>query len=81
MPESHSNPARNAFVVTPDNSNDLPFPTRGIMVAVSGDLEVIMIDSTAAIVISGVAAGVVHPICAKRIRAANTTATGITAFY
>lgn len=37
-------PARNGFVITPDDNNDLPFVPKSIWVGTGGTLWVIMID-------------------------------------
>lgn len=74
-----------SITVTPDDDNDLVFPsgtnrTRGILVGVSGDLNVIMASGTTAL-LKAVTAGVVHPLSVKRILATDTTATDIVALY
>lgn len=71
--------ARKFEVITPHDTNDLAFETRGVLVGVAGDLEVIGADDTTAVVLP-VQAGW-NPIAVTRILAANTTATGIVAAY
>ena len=56
------------------------YSTKGIMVGVSGDLAVKDRDGTA-VTITGVAAGIIHPITCSVVMSTNTTATGITAFF
>ena len=82
MPESgydRSGPASRAVAITPDDSTDLANRARGIYVGVSGDVSVILAEDTIAVVFVGLAAGVIHPIAAVRIRATGTTATSIVA--
>ena len=74
-----SGPGSRAVAITPDDSNDLADRTRGIYVGVSGDLSVILAEDTTAVTFVGLAAGVVHPIAAIRIRSTGTTATSIVA--
>lgn len=69
--------ARKAFAITPNDNADLATFTRGLYVGVSGDVSVILIDDSAAVTFVGLAAGIVHPIAAKRVRSSATTATSI----
>jgi hypothetical protein len=55
---------------------DLESPVRGLMVEVSGDVKVKGWDDSVC-TWPALAAGVMHPICAKRIYSTGTTATGI----
>ena len=70
--------ARNGTVISPDDNNDLAHVTRGVWVGTAGDLKVMMVDDTVAIVIPN-ASGMMS-IAVKRIYATLTTATGIVAF-
>lgn len=54
--------------------------TRGIYVAVAGNLAVID-DQGTAVTFTGVTSGVIHPIATSRINATNTTALGIIALF
>lgn len=71
--------------VTPDDASDLPNAgrVRGIYVGVSGDVSVIMTGdaSETTKVIPALAAGIWHPMCIKRVRSTDTTATGILVGY
>ncbi len=74
-----------SITVTASDTADLVFPsgtnrTRGVLVGVSGNLNVIMADGTTAL-LKAVTAGVVHPLSVKRIKATSTTATDIVALY
>lgn len=73
--------ARNAAVVTPNDSTDLSYVTRAVFVGTGGNLEVTMAGTGTAIVITGVPDGAFLPICVARILNTNTTATNIVAFW
>jgi hypothetical protein len=73
---SISAPIEHAFAISPDNSNELSFSTRGIYVGVSGDLKVDLIGS-GTVTFVGLAAGVIHPLRVKKVYATGTTATSI----
>lgn len=70
-------PADEAFAVTPNNSTDLATYTRGLYVGVSGDVKVDLVGGSTEITFVGLAAGVIHPIQAKRVYATGTSATSI----
>ncbi|RXZ77256.1 hypothetical protein EBB07_33835 [Paenibacillaceae bacterium] len=71
-----------AAVVTPNDTTDLAAgATKGIMVGTSGDIVVDMVTSGASITLKNIAAGIIHPLSVKRIRATGTTATDIVAVY
>lgn len=69
-------PADKAVAITPSDSTDLTTPTRGIYVGVSGDLKVDLVGS-GTVTFVGLAAGIIHPIAAKRIYATGTDSTDI----
>lgn len=74
-----SAPARRSKAVTPSDTVDLPFITRGIRVGTTaGDVRVTTVDGDDD-VIPNVQIGETVPVMATRIWATNTTATGITA--
>ena len=68
-------------VVTPSDSVDLPYITRGVYVGVTGDVSVVAAGNGATVVFAGVAAGTILPIQVSRIRATGTTSTSIIALY
>lgn len=72
-----ASPGSNFFAITPDNGNDLATYTRGIYVGVSGDISIDGVGGGTSIVLQNLAAGVWHPIRAKRVRSTGTAATGI----
>ena len=77
-------PAANAVVVTPSDSADLLFVTRGLFVGGAGNISVIMgdqaVDATT-VTFTGVLAGTILPIAVRRVRSTNTTATNIVALW
>ena len=75
------NPARYAVAVTPSDTVDLEYVTRGIYVGSGGDVEVIMVGNGATVVFPGVPDGVILPVRASRIKDANTTASSIVAIW
>lgn len=74
---------RRALAVTPSDTVDLAGITRGIYVGGSGNVVVIFADDVDAntVTLTGLAAGVWHPMQVRRILNTSTTATGIVAGY
>lgn len=81
---SHSSglesPGEHAFAVTPNDSADLAYVTRGVYVGGTGTLKVTMLGGED-VTFTGLAAGVIHPIRAKRIWSTGTSATGVIGIY
>lgn len=73
-------PATNAAAITPNNSTDLAYTTRGIYVGGSGNLVVDMTSGQTSVTFSNVPAGVILPIRVTRVRTAST-ATNLVALY
>jgi hypothetical protein len=73
--------ARNAAVVTPNDSTDLAEVTRGVFVGVGGNLNVNMAGTGTSITITAVPSGAFLPISVARIRSTSTTASSIVAFW
>jgi hypothetical protein len=78
---SANGPARQAVAITPDDDTDLDDPTRGLYVGAAGDVAVILADDSAAVTFTALAAGIVHPLAVKRVRATGTTAEDIIGVY
>lgn len=70
-------PVASAAAITPHDSNRIT-PTRGLYIGVSGDVKVIMLDGST-VTFTGLAAGVIHPICCVLVYNTGTTATNIVA--
>lgn len=69
-------PARDAFTITPSDTEDLAETTRSIYVGGDGNLNVDMADGTT-VLFTAVKAGSVIPIRVSRVRATSTTATAL----
>jgi hypothetical protein len=77
-----TSPAEGVFLITPSNSEELAIVTRGISFAAAGALKIITPnDETVVIPADALAAGIIHPIRAKKVFATGTTATGIVGYY
>ena len=77
---SFDSPARNAFAVTPHNTNELSNITRGLYIGGGGDVKVTTVAGST-VTFSAVPAGVILPVCAKIVFATGTTATLILGLY
>lgn len=67
--EVNITPASNAALVTPSDSADLGYVTRGISFSAAAALKVTLAGSTTPITIpsGSLAAGIIHPLCVTRI--------------
>ncbi len=75
-------PAVHVALVSPSDSADLSYVTRGVSMAAAGDLKVTMVGGETVVIPSGaLAAGVIHPLRVTRIFSTLTTATGIVAYW
>lgn len=77
---SSSSPARNAFAITPHNSNLIAHITRGLYVGVAGNVKVTM-ESGEEVTFVGVPAGYILPIRVKIVWSTGTTATTMLGLY
>lgn len=71
-----TNPAYQGADAALSNTVDLTTPTRGIYVGAAGDVKVNM-EGGGTVTFKNLAAGILHPICAKRIWLTGTTANDI----
>lgn len=78
QPQKLESPAYSAVPVTPDDSNDLTYLTRGVYIGGTGNLAVIMAGGQT-VTFNGAVAGTILPIAVKRVLASGTTATGVVA--
>lgn len=74
-------PAVDAVAVTPHDTNDLAAPTRALYVGTGGDVEVIMLNGSSAVVFANVPSGAILPIRVSRVLDGNTGADDILALY
>ena len=73
-------PATHAVSITPDDSNDLAYVSRGVWVGGAGAMKVTMYGGET-VLLSGITAGSLLPIRVSRIFSTDTTATLIVSFY
>lgn len=80
-PRDFSDPAQNAFEVTPADSDFAAgLQVRGFYVGVTGNVSVVTVRGNT-VTFMGVPAGQVMPVSVKQIRATGTTASFIVALY
>jgi hypothetical protein len=64
------------FAITPNDTTDLSVTTRGLMVTTAGDVSVITVGGDT-VTLPALQPGVQYAIRATRVRATDTTATGL----
>lgn len=69
-------PATGAFAITPHDTNNLPFVTRGIYVGSEGNVRVQLLDGDP-VTFTGAQVGSILPIQAVRVFATGTTASNL----
>ena len=77
---SLDSPARNAFAITPHDTNELSFVTRGIYIGGAGNLKVTTAGGDT-VTFTGVLAGTIIPIQAKLVFSTLTTATSLVGLH
>jgi len=75
-----NDPHSNAVVVSPSDSADLGYVTRGVYVGTTGNMKVTMQDS-GTVLFTGIPAGTTLPIRVTRIWSTTTTASTIIALW
>lgn len=78
--EDVTQPARHAVAITPSDSVDLAYNTRGIYVGGAGNMVAIMAGGET-VTFTGLLAGLLYPLSISRVLATNTTATAIVGVY
>lgn len=73
---SVSGPARDAFVIVPDDANDLATMARALYVGAAGDLSIVT-PSGNDVVFAGVPSGTILPVSAIRVLDEGTSAGAI----
>ena len=79
--EGLDTPAVKAFAITPHASTELTVYTRGIYVGGAGNINMTLVDDSAAVSFVGVLAGTVIPVRAKLVLVTGTTATNLVGLY
>lgn len=81
-------PATKIELVTPSDTEEFSVPTRGISMAIAGDIKVTpatvnptLSGSTVTIPEDALAAGVIHPLRLNKIWSTGTAASGIVAYF
>jgi hypothetical protein len=74
-------PCRNSFVITPSDTNELPFVTRAIYVGGTGDINLRLADDTGSQIIKSVPVGAMLPLRVRQIYATSTGATQLVGLY
>lgn len=80
MTADRLHPSKYFLLITPNDLSDLPTKVRGISFGGAGDLAILDEDGNPQI-ISGLAAGIIHPIATTRVLASGTTATNIVVYW
>ncbi len=71
-----TSPVQGGFDITPNDTADLTRVTRGLMVAATGDVAVVL-RSGDTLTLPGLTPGAIYPVRITRVLATGTTATGI----
>lgn len=74
---STGSPARRGFAITPHDTDELPFVTRGIYVGNAGDVTVVLVQESGPVTFENVAAGSMLPVFVKQVLSTGTTATSL----
>lgn len=75
-----SDPAYNAVAITASDSVDIAAPVRAIYVGSAGNVVITTVAGTD-VTFTGVPAGMILPVRAVRVKATNTTATGLVGLW
>lgn len=75
--ESLTAPAKAAFSIIPDDSEDLPVLARALYVGTGGDLVLRAVDSDADAIFVNLPAGTILPVRVRAVRATGSTAANI----
>ena len=73
-------PPDHAFSITPHDSNELAYVTRGIWIGGDGDL-VVITKHDETVTFANAVAGTIVPIRAKIVKATGTSATSLVGLY
>lgn len=70
-------PARNAFAITPHDTDTLPNATKALFVGTGGNLAVRLVDATSDVVFTNLPSGTVLAVRVAAVRISGTTATDL----
>lgn len=73
-------PASNAFAITPHDTNELTYVTRGIWIGGAGNVKVTTVNGDT-VTFTGALAGTIIPVRAKIVFSTGTTATSMIGIY
>ena len=76
-----NDPAMQVEAIVPHVSTNMPHPSRYIYVGGAGDITLIPVGGTAAVVFKAVPVGTVLPVQASRVNAIGTSATYLLSLY
>ena len=70
-------PAEDCFAITPSDTVELPRATKALYIGQTGDVALVTVRGTSAVIFRNVAAGTIIDVRARAIRATGTTAQDI----
>ena len=80
--EGLESPPKNVALITPHDTNELSYVTRGISFGTAGDLKVVTAGGQTVTIPSGaLAAGVIHPMRVKQVYSTGTAAADIVGYW
>lgn len=79
--ETMESPGRNFFNITPHDSTNFTYETRGIYVGGAGNVKILGVGDATAIVFTAVPVGTILPVRAVRVDSTGTTATLLVGIY
>jgi hypothetical protein len=77
--DNETYPSRNAYAVTPDDSNELSIIPKALYIGTGCNITLRSADATADVVLKNLASGQIIDIMARYVRATGTTASDIVA--
>jgi hypothetical protein len=78
---SLNSPAANSLAITPHDTNELAYVSRGLFVGTGGNIALKLDNDSSSVILYNVQNGCVLPLRAKLILSTGTTASNIVALY